>query len=50
MLPIVLDLASLKAAYASGLTPLDLVEEVIARREDSDDPAVFITETPADDL
>jgi allophanate hydrolase len=50
MLPTILDLASLRAAYASGLTPIDLVEEVIARRKASDDPAVFITETPEDDL
>ncbi|MDO1582898.1 allophanate hydrolase [Rhizobium oryzicola] len=50
MLPTILDLASLKAAYASGLTPLDLVEEVIARRKASDDPAIFITQTPDDDL
>jgi allophanate hydrolase len=50
MLPVILDLASVKAAYASGLTPLDLVEEVIARRKASDDPAIFITQTPDDDL
>ncbi len=50
MLPTILDLASLKAAYASGLTPLDLVEEVIARRKASDDPAVFITQTSDEDL
>lgn len=50
MLPIILDLSSLKAAYAAGLSPLDLVEEVIARRKASDDPAIFITETPDDDL
>ncbi|CAH0342050.1 allophanate hydrolase [Rhizobium sp. CECT 9324] len=50
MLPTILDLSSLKAAYAAGLTPLALVEEVIARRTASDDPAVFITETPDDDL
>jgi allophanate hydrolase len=50
MLPVILDLASVKAAYASGLSPLDLVEEVIARRKASDDPAIFITETPDEDL
>lgn len=50
MLPTILDLAALKAAYASGLTPPDLVEEVIARRQASDDPAIFITLAPDDDL
>ncbi len=50
MLPTILDLASLRAAYASGLTPLELAEEVIARLDASDDPAVFIAQTPADDL
>jgi allophanate hydrolase len=50
MIPTILDLASLKALYSEGLSPLDLVEEVIARRKASDDPAIFITETPDDDL
>ena len=50
MLPTILDLASLKAAYVAGLSPLDLVEEIIARRKASDDPAIFITMTPDDDL
>lgn len=50
MLPTVLDLASLKTAYAGGLSPLDLVEEVLARIAASDDPAVFITKTPAEAL
>ncbi|HEX8049427.1 allophanate hydrolase, partial [Rhizobium sp.] len=50
MLPAILDLASLQSAYASGLSPLDLVEEVIIRRNASDDPAIFITPTPDDDL
>lgn len=50
MLPTILDLSSLKTAYAAGLTPLALVEEVIARRRASDDPAIFITETPDDVL
>lgn len=50
MIPAILDLASLKALYAEGLSPLDLVEEIIARRKASDDPAIFITETPDDDL
>ncbi|MGI6246876.1 MAG: allophanate hydrolase [Pseudochelatococcus sp.] len=50
MLPAFLDLASLKSAYAGGMTPLDLVDEVLARMDACDDPAVFITRTPADDL
>jgi allophanate hydrolase len=50
MIPTILDLASLKALYAAGLSPLDLVEEVIARRKASDDPAIFITQTPDKDL
>lgn len=50
MIPAILDLASLKALYAEGLSPLDLVEEVIARRKASDDPAIFITQTPDEDL
>ncbi len=50
MLPTILDLASLRSAYAAGLSPLDLVEQVIARRRAADDPAIFITPTPDDDL
>jgi allophanate hydrolase len=50
MLPTILDLSSLHAAYQSGLTPLDLVETVIARRTASNDPAIFITPTPDEDL
>lgn len=50
MLPTILDLASLKAAYKDGLSPLELVEEVIARGKASDDPAIFITKTPEDEL
>lgn len=50
MIPAILDLASLKALYADGLSPLDLVEEVIARRNASDDPAIFITQTPDEGL
>lgn len=50
MLPVMLDIASLKAAYASGLTPLELVEEVISRRRASDDPAIFITHTTDEEL
>ncbi|MGV2064365.1 allophanate hydrolase [Agrobacterium sp. 22-226-1] len=50
MLPIILDIASLKDAYSKGLSPLDLVEEIILRIEASDDPAIFITKTPDEDL
>lgn len=46
MLPTILDLSTLRAAYAAGLTPLDVIEEVIARRAASNDPAIFITPTP----
>jgi allophanate hydrolase len=50
MLPTILDLASLKAAYTEGLSPLDLVEEIITRCKASDDPAIFIAMTPDDHL
>lgn len=50
MLPKILTLAALKAAYTGGATPLDVIEEVIARRAALADPAVFITKTPDDDL
>lgn len=45
MLPKMLDLVSLRKAYQSGATPLDVVEEVIKRRAASNDPAIFITTT-----
>lgn len=50
MIPVMLDLASLRAAYQNGLTPLALVEEVIARCNACDDPAVFITRAKDEDL
>jgi allophanate hydrolase len=50
MIPVMLDLASLRAAYQSGLTPLALVEEVIARCNACDDPAIFITRAKDEDL
>jgi allophanate hydrolase len=50
MLPTILDLSSLRAAYAGGLTPLDVTEEIILRRKASKDPAIFITVTPDDCL
>ncbi len=50
MLPTILDISALRAAYASGLTPLDVIEEVIARRAASADPAIFITKVSDDML
>ena len=51
MLPIMLDLASLKALYAGAdATPLDVIEAVIARRAAWPDKAVFITAVADDDL
>ena len=49
-LPPVLTLADLQRAYAAGVTPLEVVEAVLARRAALADPAVFITKTPDDDL
>ncbi len=50
MLPPMMTIAALQAAYAKGLTPLDVAEEIIRRRDALTDRAVFITETPADAL
>jgi allophanate hydrolase len=50
MLPSMLDLTSLRAAYKGGSSPLDVIEEVIARRAAWDDPAVFITKAADEDL
>jgi allophanate hydrolase len=50
MLPQILDIASLKAAYANGLPLFDLVEEVISRMAASEDPAIFITPASPSDL
>lgn len=52
MLPPMLTLGAIRAAYAAGATPLELIEEVIARRAElvARDPAVFITLTDADVL
>ncbi len=49
-LPDFLTIAALRAAYDGGLTPLNVVDEVIRRRDALADRAVFITETPADSL
>jgi allophanate hydrolase len=43
MLPAVLTLSSLRAAYAGGATPLEVIEEIIARRAALADSAVFIS-------
>ena len=46
-LALMLDLGTLKAAYASGsLTPLDVVEAVIARRAAATDAAIYISCVP----
>lgn len=45
MLPTILDLASLRKTYETGLMPSQVVEEVIKRRAASKDPAIFITPT-----
>lgn len=50
MLPAVLTLTSLRAAYAGGASPLDVVDEIIVRRAALADPAVFINATPDADL
>ncbi|WP_454854075.1 allophanate hydrolase [Rhizobium binxianense] len=50
MLPTILDLTSLRAAYRAGATPVDVIEEVIARRAAAKDPAIFITPMPDDAL
>ena len=50
MLPKMLPLDVLKAACAAGTKPLEVAEQVIARRRALADRAVFITETPEDAL
>ncbi|WP_434714751.1 allophanate hydrolase (plasmid) [Rhizobium sp. YTUHZ045] len=50
MLPTILDLTSLRAAYEAGKSPLDIIEIVIARRNDATDPAIFITPAPDEAL
>ncbi len=49
-LPPMLTLPALRAAYAGGTTPLEVIEELIARRAALADPAVFITATPDETL
>ena len=43
MLPEMLDLASLRALYAGGTSPLDVADALAARMAASNDPAIFIT-------
>lgn len=50
MLPQMLTLPALRAAYAGGMTPLEVIEEVISRRAGLADPAVFISTVPDDAL
>jgi allophanate hydrolase len=50
MLPAMLTLPALRAAYTEGLTPPDVIEEVIARRAALADPAVFISVVPDGEL
>ena len=50
MLPPILDLEGLRAFYASGATPLDLVDQIAVRMARSEDPAIFITAIDADGL
>lgn len=50
MLPQMLTIPALRAAYAGGMTPLEVIEEVIARRAALADPAMFISTVPDDDL
>lgn len=50
MLSDVLTIAGIRAAHAAGATPIDVIEEVIARRAALADRAVFIAETPAEVL
>ncbi len=48
--PAILTREALRAAFAAGATPLDLIEEVIARRAAASDPAIFISTVPDADL
>ena len=50
MLPEMMTIDAIRAAYAAGASPLDVVEAVIARRDALADRAVFITETPPEVL
>jgi allophanate hydrolase len=43
MFPQILTLNAVRQAYANGVTPLDLIEEIIKRRNAAADRAIFIT-------
>ncbi|KQN74848.1 allophanate hydrolase [Devosia sp. Leaf64] len=49
-LPQILDFTSLRALYAAGTSPLDLVNALIERLDVATDPAVFITRATPDQL
>ncbi|KQT42833.1 allophanate hydrolase [Devosia sp. Leaf420] len=49
-LPQILDFTSLRALYAAGTSPLDLVNALIERLDAATDPAVFITRATPDQL
>lgn len=46
MLPEFMSIAAIRDAYAGGASPVDVIEQVIARRAALADPAVFISQTP----
>ncbi|MBO0660980.1 allophanate hydrolase [Jiella sp. MQZ9-1] len=48
-LPTILDFASLRALYAAGISPADVMEAVTARME-TGDPAAFIARVPLETL
>ena len=50
MLPDILTLDSLRAAYAGGTSPVEVLAEVVRRRAAWPDRAVFIAETPGEVL
>lgn len=50
MLPRFLSIAAIREAYAAGVSPVEVIEEVIRRRAALADAAVFISKTPDDAL
>jgi allophanate hydrolase len=49
-LPWILDLASLRGLYEGGVSPLDMVEALIARLDAATDPAIFISRASSEQL
>jgi allophanate hydrolase len=45
-----LDLTALRSAYANGLAPTALVEEILARIAAYDDPAIWIYQFTREEL